>query len=99
VPLIQVYGSTETCPIAVYIKAADAERKAGSTGKPAAHCRMRLVDDLDRDVSAGATGEILDPGPERHERLLAQSAGQRRSAARRLVPQRRHGPPRRRGLL
>jgi fatty-acyl-CoA synthase len=63
VPLIQVYGSTETCPIAVYLKAADAERKLGSTGKVAAHCRMRIVDDLDRDVSAGATGEILIQGP------------------------------------
>ena len=63
VPLIQVYGSTETCPVAVYIKAADAERKAGSTGKPAVHCRMRLVDDLDRDIDAGATGEILIQGP------------------------------------
>jgi fatty-acyl-CoA synthase len=63
VPLIQVYGSTETCPVAVYLKAADAERKAGSTGKPAVHCRMRLVDDLDRDVAVGATGEILIQGP------------------------------------
>ena len=63
VPLIQVYGSTETCPIAVYIKAADAERKAGSTGKAAAHCRMRLADDLGRDVAPGAGGEILIQGP------------------------------------
>ncbi len=63
VPLIQVYGSTETCPIAVYLKAADAERKLGSTGKVAAHCRLRLVDDFDRDVAAGATGEILIQGP------------------------------------
>jgi fatty-acyl-CoA synthase len=63
VPLIQVYGATETCPIAVYLKVADAERKLGSTGKTAAHCRMRIVDDLDRDVAAGATGEILIQGP------------------------------------
>lgn len=63
VPLIQVYGSTETCPIAVYVKAADAERKAGSTGKTAVHCRMRLADELDRDIAAGATGEILIQGP------------------------------------
>jgi long-subunit acyl-CoA synthetase (AMP-forming) len=27
VPLVQVYGSTETCPIAVYLKAGDAMRK------------------------------------------------------------------------
>jgi len=63
VPLIQVYGSTETCPIAVYLKIADAERKLGSTGKAGLQCRMRIVDDLDRDVLAGTTGEILIQGP------------------------------------
>jgi fatty-acyl-CoA synthase len=62
VPLVQVYGSTETCPIAVYLKAGDALRKAGSTGKAAAHCRMRIVDNLDADVKPGATGEILISG-------------------------------------
>jgi len=63
VPLVQIYGSTETCPIAVCLKAADAMRKAGSTGKAAAHCELRLVDDLGRDVAQGATGEILVRGP------------------------------------
>ena len=62
VPLIQVYGSTETCPIAVYLKAQDAERKAGTTGKPARHCRLRIADDLGKDVPQGATGEILIQG-------------------------------------
>ncbi len=62
VPLIQVYGSTETCPIAVYLKVQDAERKAGTTGKPARHCRMRIVDDLGKDVPQGDTGEILIQG-------------------------------------
>ena len=62
VPLIQVYGSTETCPIAVYLKVQDAERKAGTTGKSARHCRMRIVDDLGQDVPQGATGEILVQG-------------------------------------
>ncbi len=63
VPLVQVYGATETCPIAVYLKAADAERKAGSTGKAALHCGLRVVDDTGRDVAQGATGEILVRGP------------------------------------
>ena len=43
VPLVQVYGSTETCPIAVYLKAQDALRKVGSTGKGAANCRPTIV--------------------------------------------------------
>jgi len=63
VPLVQIYGSTETCPIAVCLKAEDALRKAGSTGKPAAHCEMRIVDDAGKDVAADATGEILVRGP------------------------------------
>ncbi|NMM26888.1 MAG: long-chain fatty acid--CoA ligase [Glaciimonas sp.] len=63
VPLVQVYGSTETCPIAAYLKADEAVRKAGSTGRPAAHCRVRIVDDANRDVSSGASGEIIVRGP------------------------------------
>jgi fatty-acyl-CoA synthase len=63
VPLVQIYGSTETCPIAVCMTAADAMRKAGSTGKPARHCEMRIVDDTGKDVAPGTTGEILVRGP------------------------------------
>ena len=63
VPLVQIYGATETCPIAACLRAEDAERKAGSTGKAAAHCELRIVDDLGKDVKQGATGEILVRGP------------------------------------
>lgn len=63
IPLVQVYGSTETCPIAAYLKAGEAVRKAGSTGLPAAHCQIRIVDHADLDVSAGASGEIIVRGP------------------------------------
>lgn len=63
IPLVQVYGSTETCPIAAYLKADSAVRKAGSTGLPAAHCQVRIVDDADLDVSTGASGEIIVRGP------------------------------------
>jgi fatty-acyl-CoA synthase len=63
VPLVQIYGSTETCPIAACLKPADALRKAGSTGKAAAHCEMRIIDDSGNDAAQGATGEILVRGP------------------------------------
>ncbi|MFZ3288800.1 MAG: long-chain fatty acid--CoA ligase [Telluria sp.] len=63
VPLVQVYGSTETCPIAACLKAGDAVPKAGSTGRPAAHCRVRVVDPADHDVECGASGEIIVRGP------------------------------------
>ena len=62
VPLVQVYGSTETCPIAVYLKADDARRKAGSTGRAGLHCRLRLIDASGIDVKPGETGEILVHG-------------------------------------
>ena len=63
VPLVQVYGSTETCPIAACQKAADAQRKIGSAGRAAAHCEVRIVDDDGHDVAPGASGEILVRGP------------------------------------
>ncbi|TAK42821.1 MAG: long-chain fatty acid--CoA ligase [Betaproteobacteria bacterium] len=63
VPLIQVYGSTETCPIASYVRAADAERKAGSAGVPALHCEIRIAGDDGRELPAGRDGEILVRGP------------------------------------
>jgi fatty-acyl-CoA synthase len=62
VPVQQVYGSTETAPIAAYQRAADALAKPGSTGKPALHSEMRIVDDAGRDVRPGALGEILVRG-------------------------------------
>ncbi len=62
VPLVQVYGSTETCPIAVYLKAPDALRKVGSTGKVATRCQLRIVDSQGAEVKPGATGEIVVKG-------------------------------------
>jgi len=43
VPVGQIYGSTETAPIATVLLKEDAERKIGSAGKPALHCEVRLV--------------------------------------------------------
>ncbi len=63
IPLIQVYGSTETAPLATYLRAADAVENAGSGGKTALHCEMRLVNNAGEDVAQGETGEILIKGP------------------------------------
>ncbi len=62
VPLVQVYGSTETCPIAVYLKADDAMRKVGSTGRVGKLCQLRLVDGDGNEVRQGETGEIWIKG-------------------------------------
>ncbi len=63
IPLIQVYGSTETSPIVVFQTRFDAHRKAGSTGLPALHSELRIVDSEGRDLPAGEPGEILIRGP------------------------------------
>ncbi|MBK9574989.1 MAG: AMP-binding protein [Rhodoferax sp.] len=63
VPLLQVYGATETCPIAAYQRAADAALHPGSVGKAALHCELRLVDDVGQNVAPLASGEIWVRGP------------------------------------
>jgi len=63
VPLVQVYGSTETAPIAAYMPVRETARRPASTGKPAMHCEIRLVDGDGHDVAAGQKGEILVRGP------------------------------------
>jgi fatty-acyl-CoA synthase len=52
VPVGQIYGCTETAPIATVLLREDAERKLGSAGKPAPHCEVKLVE-----------GEIWVRGP------------------------------------
>jgi fatty-acyl-CoA synthase len=52
VPVGQVYGATETAPIATVLLREDAMRKPGSAGKAAPHCEVKLVE-----------GEIWVRGP------------------------------------
>jgi fatty-acyl-CoA synthase len=61
--MIQVYGSTETGPIAAYLRVDAAERKAGAAGLPALHCELRVVDQNGADLPCGRDGEILVRGP------------------------------------
>jgi fatty-acyl-CoA synthase len=44
VPVGQIYGCTETAPIATVLLKEDAVRKLGSAGKPAPHCEVKLVE-------------------------------------------------------
>ena len=44
VPIGQIYGSTETAPLATVLMAQDAYAKVGSAGKPALHCEVRIVE-------------------------------------------------------
>jgi fatty-acyl-CoA synthase len=63
VPVCQVYGSTETAPIAIVLRREDAMRKEGSTGTAALHCEFRIVDGEGRDVQGSSAGEVLVRGP------------------------------------
>jgi len=62
VPVLQVYGSTETCPIAVYTRL-NGDQRPGSTGLPGLVCEARVVDDNDYEVAAGVAGEVVVRGP------------------------------------
>jgi fatty-acyl-CoA synthase len=63
VALQQGYGMTETSPTVLVLDAKDAIRKVGSTGLPALHTEVRIVDEAGQDVSAGRMGELWVRGP------------------------------------
>jgi len=54
------YGQTETSG---FITLQRASERPGAAGRTAPLCRVRLVDEYDRDVPVGAPGEILARGP------------------------------------
>lgn len=62
IPLIQMYGATETCPIAIHQKPCNAFATEGSIGFPAAHCEIRIVDSQGNDCAVDEAGEILIRG-------------------------------------
>jgi len=63
VPVLQVYGSTETCPVAVYTRLSGDWRRPGSTGLPGLVCEAKVVDDGGREVAPGSAGEVIVRGP------------------------------------
>ena len=63
VPVLQVYGATETCPIALYTRLGGDLSRPGSTGLPGLFCEARVIDETGREVPAGAAGEVAVRGP------------------------------------
>jgi fatty-acyl-CoA synthase len=62
VPVLQVYGSTETCPIAVYTRLGGDLSRVGSTGLPGLCCEAAVIDDSGNEPPAGTPGEIVVRG-------------------------------------
>jgi len=63
IPIGQIYGSTEMCPIAVVLRRPDAVAHIGSCGKPAIHVEARIVDGEGNDLPDDQPGELLVRGP------------------------------------
>jgi len=63
VPVLQVYGSTESCPIAVYTRLNGDLSREGSTGLPGLCCETAIIDDAGNELPAGTAGEIALRGP------------------------------------
>ncbi|MBS0560076.1 MAG: AMP-binding protein [Proteobacteria bacterium] len=63
VPVLQVYGATETSPVAVYTRLGGDRSRAGSTGLPGLLCEARVVDDAGTECPPGVAGEIEIRGP------------------------------------
>ncbi len=62
VPVIQIYGATETAPFAIYQTVENAMATAGSIGRAGSACRIRIVGSDGVDVAVGAPGEIWVKG-------------------------------------
>ncbi len=63
VPVLQVYGSTETSPIAVYTRLGGDLSRPLSTGLPGLLCEARIVDDTGQEVPQNTPGEVEVRGP------------------------------------
>jgi fatty-acyl-CoA synthase len=63
IPVLQVYGSTETCPIAVYTRLGGDLSRIGSTGLPGLCCEATVIDDSGVELPPDTPGEIAVRGP------------------------------------
>jgi long-chain acyl-CoA synthetase len=61
VQILEGYGLSETSPVATF-NVLYKERKPGSIGEPIYGCDVRVFDDEDRELPAGAVGEIVIRG-------------------------------------
>ncbi|MCP3392073.1 AMP-binding protein [Bradyrhizobium sp. CCGB12] len=63
ITVLQVYGSTETSPIALYTRLCGDLTRDGSTGLPGLCCEAAIVNDAGDRLPPGTAGEIAVRGP------------------------------------
>lgn len=63
VPVLQVFGSTETSPIAVYTRLGGELDRGASAGLPGIACEVRVIDTEGDELPHGTAGEIEVRGP------------------------------------
>ena len=63
VPVLQVYGSTETSPVAVYTRLGGDLSRTGSTGLAGLCCEAAVIDDAGSELPPDVPGEIAVRGP------------------------------------
>lgn len=63
IPVVQVYGATETGPVSTVLPPGAAMAHPGSVGWPVEGVSVRLVNNLGRQVGPGEVGEIWIRGP------------------------------------
>ena len=63
VPLGQVYGATETGPVSIYLRRADAMQHVGAAGKAGLHVEVKLVNTRGEPVVPGEVGEVWVRAP------------------------------------
>ena len=74
-PATQIYGLTESAPVAICLASTDARSRLGSCGKPALHTQARIVDDRGAPVAAGVRGEIVLSGKNLFREYWRDEAG------------------------
>lgn len=57
-PVLQVYGATETAPVAIYTRHEGERSRPGSTGWPGPFCEAKVVDGAGVELPSGQAGEI-----------------------------------------
>lgn len=58
IPVIQIYGATETGPVTIYQRPEQAYDLAGSIGMPGLHVEVRLVDESGAECADDVEGEL-----------------------------------------